>query len=209
MDLDYPESAEAFRAEVRRWLDDNVPPGWPGNTPEDRRTMLAGWNDRLIDGGWICASWPVEYGGRGLDTMQAVVLAEEFHRVGVPLRADFFGDSLVGPTILQWGTDDQKRRFIPRILRGEISWCQGFSEPDAGSDLASLHAVAVLDGDDWVINGQKIWTTQGFDAEYVFLLCRTDPSASRHHGISYLLCPMRQPGVEVPHPPDRWWGGVL
>ncbi len=113
------------------------------------------------------------------------------------MRGDFFGDTLVGPTILQWGTEEQKKTFIPGILSGTIAWCQGFSEPDAGSDLASLKTVAELDGDEWVINGQKIWTTQGFIADYVFILCRTDKDAPKHKGISYLLCPMDQPGVEV------------
>jgi alkylation response protein AidB-like acyl-CoA dehydrogenase len=129
--------------------------------------------------------------------MQGVVLAEEFNRAGAPMRGDFFGDTLVGPTILQWGTDAQKNEFIPKILRGEVAWCQGFSEPDSGSDLASLRCTATLDGDEWVINGQKIWTTQGFHADYAFMLCRTDPDAPRHKAISYLLCPMHQPGVEV------------
>ena len=197
MDLDYPADIEAFRAEVRAWLAENLPDGFALAAPEERQRLLADWNEALVDGNWLCASWPVAYGGRGLDTMRGVALAEEFHRVGAPLRADFFGDTLVGPTILQWGTDEQKREFIPKILRGEVAWCQGFSEPDAGSDLAALKTVAVLDGDEWVINGQKVWTTQGFDADYVFLLCRTDAEAPRHKGISYLLCPMRQPGVEV------------
>ena len=154
MDLDYPESAEVFRAEVRSWLDINLPAGFASAGTTERQTLLAGWNEKLIEGRWLCASWPKEYGGRGLDTMQGVVLAEEFQRVGAPLRADFFGDTLVGPTILQWGSDAQKREFIPKILRGEISWCQGFSEPDAGSDLAALMTTATLDGDEWVINGQ-------------------------------------------------------
>jgi alkylation response protein AidB-like acyl-CoA dehydrogenase len=197
LDLDYPESAEAFRHEVRAWLDANLPAGLAQASPEERQKLLADWNDKLIEGRWLCASWPEEYGGRGLDTMQGVVLAEEFHRAGAPLRADFFGDTLVGPTILQWGTEEQKQEFIPKILRGEIAWCQGFSEPDAGSDLAGLKTTAVLDGDEWVVNGQKIWTTQGLQADYVFVLCRTDPAAPRHKGISYLLCPMHQPGVEV------------
>ena len=113
------------------------------------------------------------------------------------MRADFFGDTLVGPTILQWGTDEQKREFIPGILQGKIAWCQGFSEPDAGSDLASLKTTAVLDGDEWVINGQKVWTTQAQHADYVFLMVRTDPDAPQHAGISYLLVPMHQEGVEV------------
>ena len=122
------------------------------------------------------------------------MLNEEFARAGAPLRADFFGDTLVGPTILQWGTEEQKKQFIPSILKGEIAWCQGFSEPDAGSDLASLKTRAELDGDEWVINGQKVWTTQAQYADYIFLLARTDPDAPKHAGISYLLVPMKQPG---------------
>ena len=129
--------------------------------------------------------------------MDQVVLNEEFAKANAPLRADFFGDTLVGPTILQWGTDEQKHEFIPGILDGTIAWCQGFSEPNSGSDLASLKTSAVLDGDEWVINGQKVWTTQAQHADYVFLLTRTDPHAPQHAGISYLLVPMHQDGVEV------------
>ncbi len=140
---------------------------------------------------------PVEYGGKGLTLLQQVVLNEEFAKAGAPMRADFFGDTLVGPTILQWGTEEQKKEFIPGILQGKIAWCQGFSEPNSGSDLASLKTSAVLDGDEWIINGQKVWTTQAQHADYVFLLCRTDPNAPQHAGISYLLVPMRQPGVDV------------
>ena len=160
--------------------------------------------------GWICATWPVEYGGKGLSTLQGVVLAEEFARVKAPLRADFFGDTLVGPTILQWGSEEQKQEFLPKILRGEVRWCQGFSEPDSGSDLASLKTTAVLDGDEWVINGQKVWTTQGDDADFCFLLTRTDPEAPKHRGISYLLVPMRQAGDRgAPDHAARWNRRVL
>ena len=201
MELSYPAEAESFRGEVRAWLVANLPAGWfePGfrMTPEQRAEFNATWTAKLYGGGWICASWPKEYGGKGLSVMQNVVANEEFHHAGAPLRADFFGDTLVGPTILQWGTEEQKKHFLPEILKGEISWCQGFSEPDSGSDLASLKTTAVLDGDEWVINGQKVWTTRAQHADYVFLLARTDPSAPQHAGISYLLVPMRQPGVEV------------
>jgi len=201
MDLNYPPEAEAFRLQVRAWLEDNLPEGWGSQgfrmTAAERSQFYKEWTPKLADGGWICASWPNEYGGRGLSLMESVVLNEEFARLNAPMRADFFGDTLVGPTILEWGSEDQKRFFLPKILRGEITWCQGFSEPDAGSDLASLKTRAELDGDEWVINGQKVWTTQAQDADYIFLLCRTDPDAPQHKGISYLLVPMRQEGIEV------------
>jgi alkylation response protein AidB-like acyl-CoA dehydrogenase len=201
MDLSYPSDAQEFRAEIRAWLEENLPAGWTDDdfemTPAERKAFNEGWPARLFDGGWICATWPQEYGGKGLSTMQGVVLSEEFARVKAPLRADFFGDTLVGPTILQWGTEEQKREFLPRILNGTMRWCQGFSEPNSGSDLASLKTTAVLDGDEWIINGQKVWTTGGHHADYCFLLTRTDPDAPKHKGISYLLVPMRQPGVEV------------
>jgi alkylation response protein AidB-like acyl-CoA dehydrogenase len=201
MDLTYPPEAEEFRAVISSWLAENLPEGWGTSefslTPEERIAFNDQWTAKLFAGGWICASWPTEYGGKGLTLLQQVVLNEEFARVGAPLRGDFFGDTLVGPTILQWGTEEQKQQFIPGILKGEIAWCQGFSEPDAGSDLASLKTKAELDGDEWVINGQKVWTTQAQYADYVFLLARTDPEAPKHAGISYLLVPMQQAGIEV------------
>jgi hypothetical protein len=201
MDLSFPPDAEDFRAEIRKWLEANLPDGWfePGFELSDtaRKQFNLEWPEKLFEGGWICATWPEEYGGKGLTTMQGVVLAEEFARAKAPMRGDFFGDTLVGPTLLQWGSEEQKREFLPGILQGRTRWCQGFSEPDSGSDLASLKTTAVLDGDEWVINGQKVWTTGGHHADYCFLLTRTDPEAPKHKGISYLLVPMRQPGVEV------------
>ena len=201
MELNYPTDAEQFRAEIRTWLKDNLPKGWgePGfeMSPEERKEFNETWPSKLFAGGWICATWPEEFGGKGLTTMQGVVLSEEFAAMKAPLRADFFGDTLVGPTLLQWGTDEQKREFLPNIMNGTTRWCQGFSEPNSGSDLASLKTTAVLDGDEWVINGQKVWTTGGHHADYCFLLTRTDPESPKHKGISYLLVPMRQPGVEV------------
>ena len=201
MDLTYPSEAEEFRKEIRTWLEQNLPDGWfePDfeMTAQERAAFNEWWPRRLSEGGWTCASWPVEYGGRGLSVMQNVVLAEEFARARAPMRADFFGDTLVGPTLLQWGTEEQKKEFLPKIQRGEMRWCQGFSEPDSGSDLASLKTSAVLDGEEWVINGQKVWTTRAQYADYIFLLARTDPGAPKHKGISYLLVPMKQPGVEI------------
>ncbi len=197
MDLDYPAEAETFRVEIRNWLETNLPAGWTDDdfemSDDEREAFVADWTTKLFEGGWICASWPKEYGGKGLSTMESVVLSEEFARVGAPMRGDFFGDTLVGPTILQWGTEEQKKEFLPGILGGRIAWCQGFSEPGAGSDLASLQCKAVLDGDEWVINGQKVWTTRAQHADYVFLLARTDPDVAKHAGISYLLVPMHQP----------------
>ncbi|MGI9053539.1 MAG: acyl-CoA dehydrogenase family protein [Ilumatobacteraceae bacterium] len=206
MELTYPVDTEPFRKEVRGWLEAHLPDGWitaveqdrpPEMSDADRAAFNAGWPAELYGGGWICATWPKEYGGKGLSTMESVVLAEEFAKVKAPMRADFFGDTLVGPTILQWGSEEQKQEFLPKILRGEMRWCQGFSEPNSGSDLASLKTSAVLDGEEWVINGQKVWTTGGHHADYCFLLTRTDPEASKHKGISYLLVPMRQDGIEV------------
>ena len=187
--------------EIRAWLEENLPAGWFDEgfemSDDERAVFNKEWPQKLFEGGWICATWPQEYGGKGLTTMQGVALAEEFARAKAPMRGDFFGDTLVGPTILQWGTEEQKKEFLPGILGGTTSWCQGFSEPDSGSDLASLKTSAVLDGDEWVINGQKVWTTQGHHADYCFLLTRTDPDAPKHKGISYILVPMRQEGVEV------------
>jgi alkylation response protein AidB-like acyl-CoA dehydrogenase len=201
MDLTYPPEAEEFRGEIRAWLEENLPDGWFDDEfempAEERERFNEEWPAKLRDGGWICATWPEEYGGKGLSLMQGVVLAEEFARAKAPMRADFFGDTLVGPTILQWGTEEQKKEFLPKIMRGEMRWCQGFSEPDSGSDLASLKTSAVVDGDEWVVNGQKVWTTQAQFADYCFLLARTDPDVKKQAGISYLLVPMDQPGVEV------------
>ena len=201
MDLTYPAEAEEFRTEIRAWLERNLPEGWFDDDFEmsdDERTQFnLEWPKKLFEGGWICATWPEEYGGKGLTTMEGVALAEEFARAKAPMRGDFFGDTLVGPTLLQWGTEEQKKKFLPGILQGTTRWCQGFSEPNSGSDLASLKTTAVLDGDQWVINGQKVWTTQGHHADYCFLLTRTDPDASKHAGISYILVPMKQDGVEV------------
>ncbi|MFM7095042.1 MAG: acyl-CoA dehydrogenase family protein, partial [Actinomycetota bacterium] len=181
MELTYPADAQEFREEVRAWLRENLPAGWfdPGfeMSADDRRKFNESWPAKLYGGGWICATWPKEYGGKGLTTMQGVVLAEEFAAAKAPMRADFFGDTLVGPTILQWGTEEQKKEFLPKILSGQMRWCQGFSEPNSGSDLASLKTEAELDGDEWVINGQKVWTTQGHHADYCFLLTRTDREA--------------------------------
>src|SRR5690606_39231880 len=142
--------------------------------------------------------WPTEYGGRDLPLTQQMIFNEEYARAGGPGRTGFFGEQLLGPTLMMFGTDEMKQRFLPPILRAEEYWCQGFSEPDAGSDLANVKTTAVLDGDEWVINGQKVWTSLGHIADWIFVVCKTDTGAAKkHEGISFLLCPIDQPGVEL------------
>jgi alkylation response protein AidB-like acyl-CoA dehydrogenase len=192
MDARYPPEAIAFGTEVRTWIRDNLP------QTSDRDAFMAEWTGKLFDGGFVCASWPKEYGGRGLSAVEQVVLNEEFARAKAPMRVSSLGEILVGPTLLQWGTEDQKHEFLPRILKGEIVWCQGFSEPEAGSDLASLQTSAVRAGDEWIIDGTKIWTSEAEDSDYMILLARTDAEVTpRHAGITFFLLPMHQAGVEV------------
>lgn len=203
MDVSYPAEAETFRAEARAVLAGELPPNWPGigsiAAREDAERFAAWWRQVLYRRGLLGITWPPEYGGRGLSRLQQVVLVEELARAGVPFgeHTDLFGIKMLGSTLLRWGTPEQKARFLPRILSGEERWCQGFSEPDAGSDLASLVTRAVLDRDRWVIDGQKIWTSAAHRANWIFLLARTDPRARGHAGLSFLLCPLEQPGIEV------------
>jgi alkylation response protein AidB-like acyl-CoA dehydrogenase len=194
--------AETFRKEVRQFLADHLPTDWrgTGSLPEDEAypwTMK--WRAILSDNGMLTPGWPTEYGGGGKSALEQVIIAEEFTRAGVPTGGpnDTFSISMLGNTLLQWGTEQQKQHYIPRILSGADTWCQGYSEPNAGSDLGSLGCRAVLDGDQWVINGQKIWTSAGHLADHIFLLVRSDTDAPKHKGITFLLVDMRQPGVEV------------
>ena len=200
--LDYSPEAAKFRAQIRLMLEANLPAGWVGlgdKSLDEREEFCARWFSVLSENGLRAPGWPREYGGAGLSEIERVVLTEEMVRNGLPERMalDRFGIDMLGPTLIRWGTEAQKEYFLPRILSGEHRWCQGFSEPGAGSDLASLSTSAVLDGDEWVINGQKVWTTGAHNANWIFVLVRTDPGAARHAGISLLLCPMNQPGVEV------------
>jgi alkylation response protein AidB-like acyl-CoA dehydrogenase len=196
MDLTYPPEAEAFRKEIRAWLEENLPDGWfePGFElqGEERAEFNRAWPQKLYAGGWICASWPKEYGGKGLSVMENVVLAEEFAKAGAPLRADFFGDTLVGPTLLQWGTEEQKKEFLPQILSGQIRWCQGFSEPDSGSDLASIRTRAAKVDGGYLINGTKVWTSNAHLSDYVIALFRTQVVPDKkHEGLTQFLVDLR------------------
>lgn len=202
MNPNYAPEAEQYREKVRGFLGEHLPAGWKGIGSLDHETaarFTAEWRNTLYQNNLLAPSWPKEYGGAGLSPMEQVIVAEEFFKAGVPTGGpnDDFSIQMVGNTILHWGTEEQKRYFLPRALSGEHVWCQGYSEPGAGSDLANLGTRAVLDGDEWVINGQKIWTSMAHVANWIFVLARTDPEASKHKGITFLLVPMDQPGVEV------------
>lgn len=198
MDLTDSPSDAAFRQDVRAWLTAHLTDelrALDSDLSTDTDVRLA-WERELGRGGWIGIDWPAEYGGRGATVTQSLVWHEEYARAGAPVRA-IFGEGLLGPTLIALGTDEQKARFLPPILRGEEQWCQGFSEPEAGSDLASARTRARLEGDTWVIDGQKTWTSQATMADWIFILARTDSTAPRHKGLSFLLVPMDAPGVEV------------
>jgi alkylation response protein AidB-like acyl-CoA dehydrogenase len=198
----YTDEAEAYREKIQAFLAEKLPVGWEGigALPKaEAEAFTEDWRRTMHEHGLLAASWPKDLGGGGLSELEQVILAEEFERAGVPtgIPNDVFSIQMIGNTLLQWGTDEQKRHFIPRILSGEDRWCQGYSEPNAGSDLGNVGTRAVLDGDEWVINGQKIWTSAGQLANWIFVLTRTDPDAPKHRGITFLLCPMDQPGIEV------------
>jgi alkylation response protein AidB-like acyl-CoA dehydrogenase len=200
LQIDLGPEATKFRNELREWLEANAPADLPGldsqqaafgNAPEVKQ-----WAETLKEAGYMCVAWPKEYGGRGLSGIEVAVMNEEFARAGVPRVTRGMGEWLVGPSIIVWGTDEQKAHFLPRIVDGLDRYCQGFSEPDAGSDLASLTTRGVVDGDEVVITGQKVWTSGAHLANMMFCLCRTDPDAPKHRGISYVLTPMFRPDGE-------------
>lgn len=203
MDLTYPPETEAFRRRLRAVLADSLPTGWPGLgalPAADRQAFLVGWRETLRAHRLLAPAWPREYGGGGLGVLEQSVVAEELVRAGLPALPhpnDGFGLLLLGPTLLHWGTPAQKAYFLPRIVSGEHRWAQGYSEPDAGSDLFGLRTRARLEGDEWVVDGRKIWQTAGVTANWIFALVRTDPAAARSKGLSLLLIPVDQPGVEV------------
>jgi len=205
IELDLGPNSRRFRDELREWLEANRPeeligvdpqPGYLGTVPLDR------WAKQLKEAGYICVSWPKEFGGRGLTGVEVAVMNEEFARARVPRATRGMGESLVGPSIIVWGTDEQKAHFLHRIIEGTDRYCQGFSEPDAGSDLAGLKTRGEVDGDEVVITGQKVWTSGALAANMMFCLCRTDPDAPKHRGISYVLTPIKHPdgtpnGIEL------------
>jgi hypothetical protein len=204
MDFTYPDGAEAFRKEFRAWLDEHVTAevrglggGGLGYDEPGQLERSQAWNRALADAGYAAIAWPVEYGGRGAGVMEQVVWSEELHRAGAPGPVNVLGIPNVAPAIMTYGTEEQKTRLLPPMLRGDELWCQGFSEPNAGSDLAGLSTAAVRDDDQWVINGQKVWTSLGHHAHWCELLVRTDPDVPKHRGITCLLVDMATPGIEV------------
>jgi alkylation response protein AidB-like acyl-CoA dehydrogenase len=202
MDFTYSPAEEKFRQEVRSWLDANLPEDLREGRDEElalseRWERHRAWHKKLYDGGWVGIWWPKEYGGRGASAIEQVIFNEELARSGAPAGVNMNGITLLGPTLMHWGTEEQKQRFLPKILPAEEIWCQGYSEPGSGSDLASLQTRAVEDGDYFVVNGQKVWTSQAQHSDWCFLLVRTDPTAPKHQGISYILVDMHSPGVTV------------
>ena len=202
MDFSYTPAEEQFRSELRYWLQDALPKGW-GETvfepeDEDERAMFRlAWEKKLHVGGWSGINWPVDYGGRGATLMERGIFAEEMARVRAPEGLNIIGHNLVGSTLLRHGTEAQKQRFLPKIISSEEVWCQGFSEPSAGSDLASVRTKAERRGGHFVISGQKIWTSFAQYSDWCFALVRTDPAAPKHKGLSFLLIDMKSPGISI------------
>ena len=195
---------QELRAEVRDWLAGNLvgefaalkglgAPGREDEAFEERRA----WNQHLAAAGLTCLGWPVEHGGRGLSVAHRVAFYEEYARADAPHKVNHFGEELLGPTLIAYGTPEQQKRFLPKILDVTELWCQGYSEPGAGSDLANVSTTAELDGDQWVINGQKVWTSMAHLSQWCFVVVRTEKGSKRHAGLSYLLVPLDQPGVEI------------
>ncbi len=204
MDLSFSGEDEAFRREVADWLEQELAgdfahvrgrggPGDEGALTDERKA----WERRMGEAGWIGLGWPEEVGGRELSLTRQVIFYEEYARAGGPGRIGHMSETLLGPTVIAFGSDEQKERFLPPILRGEEVWCQGYSEPNAGSDLANVQTRARLDGDEWVIDGQKVWTSWANVSDWCFVVCRTDPDSQRHKGLSYLLVPMDAEGIDI------------
>lgn len=202
MDFDYTPQEEAFRRELRTWLEANPPEGYEPETFEqidqdERFAIQLTWQRKLYAAGWVGIHWPRKYGGRGATMVEQTIYHQEMARVRAPSVANSLGISIVGPTLMHWGTEEQKKRYVPKILSAEEIWCQGYSEPGSGSDFASLQTRAADEGDSFVINGQKVWTSYAHKAHYCILVVRTDATAPKHKGLSYLLVDMRSPGITV------------
>jgi alkylation response protein AidB-like acyl-CoA dehydrogenase len=202
MDLNLSPSELGFRDGLRQWLADNLSPHWQSDFAkiEGKQAQfeyLRAWQRKVYDGGWAGIAWPKEFGGRGATIIEQVIFTEEMARAGAPNLPGVLGLQLVGPTTITHGTEAQKEQFLRKILSGEEIWCQGFSEPNAGSDLAALRTTATLDGDHFIVNGQKVWTSYGWAADWCELVVRTDPDAPKHKGLTVLLVDMKSPGVDV------------
>ena len=205
MDFQYTPEQDAFRLRVRSWLAEHLPSELKVEDAMDERVApnreifdrRMAWHKQLYQAGWIGLAWPKEYGGQGAELMEQIIYNEEYAHARAPILPGYVGLGLAGPTIAQWGSEEQKQYFLPRILQGELVWCQGYSEPGSGSDLASLQTRAVEDGDEFVVNGQKVWTSGAQYADWMVLLARTDSEAPKHRGISYFLLDMKTPGVSV------------
>ncbi|MDI3408107.1 acyl-CoA dehydrogenase family protein [Streptomyces cavernicola] len=197
-------NVEEFRTEVRSWLRANLTGefaalrgrGGPGREHEAFAERLA-WERHLAAAGWTCIGWPEEQGGRGASLEQQVAFHEEYALADAPARVNHIGEQLLGPTLIAFGTPEQRARFLPKIVAVEELWCQGYSEPDAGSDLANVRTRAERDGDEWVVTGQKIWTSLAHESDWCFVVARTEPGSTRHQGLSYLLVPLHRPGVDI------------
>lgn len=200
MDLKLTAEEESFRDNLRAWLADNVPEPWPKEKQTEQDgyfQFLRDWQRKLFDGGWAGLSWPKAYGGQGVSPIQQSIFLSEMVRAKAPQNLGVIGEGLVGPTLIVCGNEAQKKKFLPRILNGDDVWCQGYSEPNSGSDLASLGTRAVRDGDDFVVNGQKIWTSFAHIADWCLLLVRTDPDVPKHKGITCLLVDMKSEGIST------------
>jgi alkylation response protein AidB-like acyl-CoA dehydrogenase len=197
MDITFSPEDEQYRLKLRAWLEANLPQEASPMDQDDAFEYRRAWQCKLYEGGLVGINWPKEYGGQGATLIQQAIYAQEMTRAGAPQPANGLGISIVGPTLIDHGTEEQKKRFIPKILNADEIWCQGFSEPNSGSDLASLQTRAVLDGDEFVVNGQKIWTSLGQYADWCILLVRTDTEAPKHRGITYLLVDMHSPGITI------------
>ncbi len=197
MDLTPTPEQVTFREEVREWLEANVPTDLPPLESKEELPLYQAWERKLYEAGYAAISWPKEFGGRDADLMTQAIFAEEYARAGAPTRINVLGLGLAGPTLMARGTQEQQAQWLPGILSCDDIWCQGFSEPDAGSDLAAIRTTAVLEDDTYIINGQKIWTSQGRYADWMFALVRTNPDVPKHKGITFIMIDMASPGIEV------------